>query len=327
VRDRYAVAAPVSGRLARIEWEAGDRVAAGDRLAHLYPHPENSRAARMAQARLAAAQERRQEAAARVADAEAHVQQREREMTRAQALARDSIMSPQEHEQARLAATTARNRLRMAQATHQAATAEVDAARAALLGAAPTDSEPASTYVVAPVDGRVLRVLEESERVVTAGTPLVEMGDPASLEVVVDVRSEDAVRMTPGARVRIERWGGTRPLEGRVRRVDPEAFTEVSALGVEEQRVNVIVAPVDPPPTLGVGYRVEAHIVTWTAADVLTVPTSALFQRAGGWHVFVVVDGQAVLRPVQIGQRASEAAEVKGGLQAEDQVIVTTRAS
>jgi HlyD family secretion protein len=185
----------------------------------------------------------------------------------------------------------------------------------------------------------VLRVLEESERVVPAGTPLVEIGDvgrgyieegaaggeaggrSGGLEVVVDVLSEDAVRIGAGDPVRIEEWGGDGVLLGAVRLVEPDAFTEVSALGVEEQRVNVIADLFDAPPSLGAGYRVEAHIVTWQGEGVLTVPTSALFQRDGAWAVFAVEDGEAALRTVRVDHRSAEAAEIVEGL-AEGDVVV-----
>jgi HlyD family secretion protein len=165
-------------------------------------------------------------------------------------------------------------------------------------------------------------VLEESERVVPAGTPLLEVGNARGLEVVVDVLSEDAVRITPGDAVRIDGWGGDRTLQGQVRLVEPAAFTEVSALGVEEQRVNVIIDLADAPPSLGAGYRVEARVVTWAGTDVLSVPTSALFQREGQWQLFVVEDGRAALRAIEIGHRNADAAEVVSGLRQGETVIV-----
>ncbi|MEP0548179.1 MAG: HlyD family efflux transporter periplasmic adaptor subunit [Rhodothermales bacterium] len=337
VRDRYVVAAPVTGRLARIAVDEGDPVAEGDLIARLYPTPTDSRTLGVARAQAAAAEARRREAIARLDEAQARAEQLEREAARTAALVADSILSNQEGEQAALAVATARQQVRAAEATRRAAEADLAAARAALTGASPQD-EGLAVPVYAPSAGRVLRVLEENERVVPAGTPLVEIGDvgggyveegsggsstaTGGLEVVVDVLSEDAVRIAPGAPIRIEEWGGDGTLEGRVRLVEPDAFTEVSALGVEEQRVNVIADLFDPPPSLGAGYRVEAHIVTWQGEGVLTVPTSALFQREGTWAVFAVEDGEAALRTVRVGHRSAEAAEIVEGLAEGDAVIL-----
>jgi HlyD family secretion protein len=176
--------------------------------------------------------------------------------------------------------------------------------------------------VEAPSAGRVLRVPDESERVVAAGTPLIEIGDAAGMEAVADVLSEDAVRIHPGDPMLIVEWGGDRPLHGRVRVVEPDAFTKVSSLGVEEQRVHVVGDLLDPPPTLGAGYRIVAEVVTWEGRGVLSVPTGALFQRDGAWRLFVVEDGRAALRTVRIGHRGTERAEVLQGLRAGDRVVM-----
>ena len=173
----------------------------------------------------------------------------------------------------------------------------------------------------APVAGRVLRVLEESERVVPAGTPLVELSNP-TLEIVIDVLSSDAVKIKPGAQVFIEGWGGEHALPARVRLIEPSGFTKVSALGIEEQRVNIIADFVDTEVPLGDGYRVEARIVMWEAADVLKVPLSALFRRGNDWHVFVIEQGCARERPVEIGQRTAYEAELLKGLMEGAAVIV-----
>ena len=322
VRERYVIASPVAGRLGRILLSEGDSVDAGALVARLFPSPEDARNLGVTRARLEAAEARRREVAARVEEAEAQARQAEREAERGQALARDSIFSQQELEQAELAAASARQRLEAARSTLRAAEADEAAARAALTGASPQGTGGEAVAVRTPSAGRVLRVLERSERVVQAGTPLVEIGDAEGLEVVVDVLSEDAVRIEPGDAVRISNWGGDRTLHGRVRLVEPDAFTEVSALGVEEQRVNIVADLFDPPPALGSGYRVEAYIVTWTGEGVLTVPTSALFQQDGAWHVFAIEDGKAVLRRVQIGHRSAEAAEVVEGLDEGEDVIL-----
>ena len=322
LRERYAVAAPVAGQLARIEIEEGDSVEQGEIVARMYPRPEDPRDVGIARAQLEAAQARRREAEARAEEARERVDQLERQLKRSRALVRDSIISEQEFEQNQLAAASARRQLEATRAALRAARADVAAARARLTGIEPGEANVESVPVRAPSAGRVLRVLEKSERVVQAGTPLVEIGDARGLEIVVDVLSADAVPIQPGDIVLVDEWGGGRTLQGRVHRVEPDAFTEVSALGVEEQRVNVIVDPIRPPASLGSGYRVEASIVTWTGAGVLTVPTSALFRRDGAWHVFAVEEGEAVLRAVTLGHRSAEAAEIVGGLDASDEVIL-----
>ena len=179
--------------------------------------------------------------------------------------------------------------------------------------------------IYSPINGRVLRVLQESAAVVTAGTPLLELGDPADLEAEVDVLSRDAVRIHPGALVWLEHWGGDEPLRGRVRLVEPSGFTKISTLGVEEQRVNVIVDFVDPPEAraaLGDGFRVEARIVVDEARDVLRVPTSALFRVGDKSAVFCVVDNVARQQPVTIGRQNGLVAEVVDGLDEGDRVII-----
>jgi HlyD family secretion protein len=171
--------------------------------------------------------------------------------------------------------------------------------------------------VVAPVDGVVLRRIRESETVVPAGDPLVEIGDPARLEIVVDLLSGDAVRVKPGARALVDQWGGERTLEARVRRVEPSGFTKISALGVEEQRVNVILEFVDPVEAwkaLGDGYRVEPRIVLWESENVLKVPTGALLRTGERWGVYLIRDGRAALTPITIGHQNGQEAEVVAGL-------------
>jgi HlyD family secretion protein len=168
--------------------------------------------------------------------------------------------------------------------------------------------------VRSPAAGRVLRVFEESARVVAVGTPLLEVGDPADLEIVVDVLSADAVKVRPGAEMRLEAWGGDEPLRATVRLVEPSGFTKLSALGVEEQRVNVIGDFVEPPGALGDGYRLEARIVVWRGEDVLRCPASALFRRGEQWHVFTAERGRARLVPVAVGHRGIDAVEILSGL-------------
>jgi HlyD family secretion protein len=178
--------------------------------------------------------------------------------------------------------------------------------------------------ILSPIDGRVFRVVRESAGLVPGGAPLVEIGDPSDLEIEVDVLSSDAVRIPPGAKVFLEQWGGPKPLEARVRLVEPSGFTKVSALGVEEQRVNVIadfLATKENRPRLGDGFRVEARIVEWESDDVLVVPAGALFRDGDQWAVFVVDAGRARLRRVRIGHQNGREAEVLDGLAAGESVV------
>ncbi|MCK6556127.1 HlyD family efflux transporter periplasmic adaptor subunit [Candidatus Binatia bacterium] len=326
VRERFVVAAPVAGHLARIDLKAGAEVRAGEVVARLDPLPLDPRSRAEARARLEAAEAAQREATARVAQARASLEQATRSARRARKLAKPGTISPEELELAELAETTRQKEVEAALFAASVAAHNVDAARAVLLApdgatAARCGSEPC-VEVRSPISGRVLRVAEPSERVVPVGTPLLEIGDPMALEVVVDVLSADAVKVHPGAEVVFEDWGGERTLPGRVRLVEPSGFTKVSALGVEEQRVNVIADFAEPPAALADGYRLEARIVVWEGQGVLTIPASALFRRGGQWEVFAVVDGYARRRPVQVGHRTPQMVEVNGGLQAEDVVVL-----
>jgi HlyD family secretion protein len=179
--------------------------------------------------------------------------------------------------------------------------------------------------VRSPVNGQVLKVFEESTRVVPAGSPLVEVGDPADLEVVVEVLSRDGAMIPPGAKVEFDQWGGSKPLLGRIRLVEPAAFTKVSALGVEEQRVNAVadlVTPVEQRKNVGDNFRVEARIIVWEANNVLNVPAGALFRQGDQWAAFALVDGRAQIRTVKTGHFSSTAAEVLDGLKPGEQVIL-----
>lgn len=320
-RDRYLVAAPVSGRLQRIDMREGEVVAAGEVLARLSPAPEDTRSRAVTRAQLEAAEARRAQLAAEAERAGAAAVQARREAERREELAAAGALSREQMEQARLQASTAGRAAEAAAAAVEAAAADVRGMRAMLEGSDPGRGGP-GVPVTAPSAGRVLRVLEESERVVPAGTPLLEIAGATGLEVVVDVLSADAVRITSGDPVLVDEWGGDRTLRGRVRLVEPAAFTEVSALGVEEQRVNVIADLVDLPPELGAGFRVEVTVVVWEGIDVPTVPTSALFQQGGAWHLFVVDGGRARLRRVELGQRSADAAEVLEGVAVGEEVIV-----
>lgn len=330
VKDRYVLYAPVAGYLRRIELDAGDAVALGEPLALLDPlRPTvlDPRARAEAEARVAAARSAlaRAESAARQAAAEADLANEE--FQRREDLLARALISRSEFDQAR-------SRARAMDAAREAAESSVEvtrhdlaAALAALRHSAAVDSDEPSEIVPvrSPVDGRVLRVIQESAGVVSAGQPLLEVGDPGRLEVEVEVLSRDAVRIEAGGRVLFERWGGGSVLEGRVRTVEPTGFTKISALGVEEQRVLVIADILSPPESwrrLGDGYRVEARFIVWERDDALTVPASALFRRQDGWAAFVVEGGRARLRTVRPGPGSGLLTEVVEGLSTGEVVIV-----
>jgi HlyD family secretion protein len=244
-------------------------------------------------------------------------------------LAEKKLISAQELETAEMRAVTAAQDARAAAFAAQVAVFELEQAEAALRRGLPLGDdargEGPRVVVRAPADGVVLRVFQESARLVAGGTPLLEVGDPADLEVRVEVLSRDGVAARPGAPVLLERWGGEGVLNARVRLVEPAAFTKVSALGVEEQRVNLIADFTDPSERrtgLGDGYRVEARIVVWEANDVPKAPTGALFQRDEGWRVFVVEGGRARLRVVEAGRSNGVETQVIGGLEPGERVIV-----
>jgi HlyD family secretion protein len=230
-------------------------------------------------------------------------------------------VSREDYEAAQTARATAATQLRAAEHAVARADRERQAAEARLQRPA---NRNVTVDVIAPVEGVVLKRLRESESVVAAGEPLLEIGDPRQLEIVADLLSADAVRVHAGDAVRIERWGGDRPLEGRVRRIEPSGFTKLSALGVEEQRVNVIVAFDDPcaGAELGDGYRVDARIIIWHAEDALAVPLGALFRHDNAWAVFVENNGRAVLRVIELGERNDDRAQVLSGLTAGQHVVL-----
>ncbi len=330
VRQRYVVAAPTTGHLLRITLDEGDAVERGAVLARIEPAPLDPRDLASAEARLEAAMAKKHAADADMERARAALGQARRDRGRADRLREAGTLSQEAHEAARLAETSAAREYEASRFAAEAANHEVEAARATLLAAqapalqdgGPDDVCSPCVEVRAPVSGQVLRVLEESERIVPAGTGLLELGDPSSLEVVADVLSTDAVRIRPGAPFLVEDWGGPGALEARVRRVEPSAFTKVSALGVEEQRVNVIADLVEPEPTLGDGYRVEARIVVWEGEAVLQLPTSALFRRGGQWNVFVVEGGVARRREVRAGHQGRFETEIVEGLAEGEAVIL-----
>lgn len=325
VRDRFAVTAPTAGYLRRIELEAGDRVVAGQPLAEIEPpraaeldaRTRSEMTARLASAQAAVARLERQAEAAETVAAQA-----EAERARLAPLAADEVVTPQALEQAEAAARRAVAEQEAARAAVASARAEVRAVEATLAGG---QGGGRGQVVRAPADGRVLAVHRRSEGPVSPGEPLIELGDAARLEVRVDVRSQDAVRLRPGMRVRLDQWGGAAALDAEVVRISPDGYTRVSSLGVEEQRVPVIAALTSPGEAgieLGSGYRVLAQFVVWEASSVLQVPSGAPFRTAEGWAVFVIENGRAARRSVELGERAGLQVEVRGGLE-EGAVVIT----
>jgi HlyD family secretion protein len=315
LRERYLVTAPLSGYLVRLEIEPGDPVDENTVLARVTPPPpllldERSRAE--AEARLDAAMAQERQAGSAALRARAAREFAVRDAERARGLARRNAVAQVERERAELAERVSAEDLAAAELQRRVAAAGVRTARAVLGQVRRRDG--AAVEVMAPAAGIVLRVLRESAGAVAAGAPLVEIGDPSDLEVVVDVLSSDAIRIAVGAPVWIDQWGGDRPLLGRARLVEPAAFTRISALGVEEQRVNVVVRLDERPPALGDGFRVEARIRTWRGDGVLTVPASALFRRGDGWAVYAAVSGRARLVPIEVGHRGRLDVEVTRGL-------------
>ena len=320
--DRYVITAPVSGRLARIELHDGDAIAQDQRITQIWPLPLSAREREEAMARVAAAQALEREAGQRITHSKSDYEQARRERQRVERLVANGFVSPQAVEQARVAETTSANELEAARFRAQSAAADVLTARAGLLAIEGAGREPtASVPVVSPVQGRVLRISDASERVVSAGAPLVTLGDATKLEVVLDVLSTEAVKVKPGVPVILEGWGGDKPLRAKVRVVEPFAFTKISALGVEEQRVNVIADFVDAPTELGDGYRVDARIIVWSADSVLQLPTSALFRHREKWAVFAVENGRAKRRDIELGRRNALNAQILGGIEAGARVI------
>ena len=323
VRDRFVVSAPISGELRRIELEPGTEVATGDVLGKISPPRPvllDPRTRREATARLTGAIARQRTSRTAIERAVMARDAAVRDADRARQLEQRAAIAAAERERFELTEQLASRDLAGARLESAAASAEVEAARA-LVEDPRADGGTRDASVVAPAPGQVLRVLRDSEGPIAAGTPLLELGDPRAIEVVVDVLSSDAAQIRPAMVVSIERWGGD-PLAARVRRIEPSAFTRISALGVEEQRVNVIASLDAPPPALGDGFRVSARIITWRGEDVLSVPSSAVFRDHGRWAVYAVTGGRAVLRPVTLGHRGRLDGEVLVGLEAGAQLIV-----
>ncbi|MCA9009976.1 MAG: HlyD family efflux transporter periplasmic adaptor subunit [Planctomycetaceae bacterium] len=330
IRERYIVSAPLSGRLVRIQLKPGDPVVAHEtQLTAIEPADPSlldPRAVAEAEARVKAADARLGQAKPRLESARIALNHAETELGRIQQLFDRNAGAKQELDTQRVIFQQAGNEYESAKFEVEIARFELDVAKAAMTrGSDDSGRHEWSFPVTSPISGRVLRVFQESATVLNAGERILEIGEPTDLEVEVDVLSRDAVRIRPGNRVMLEQWGGGVSLAARVRLIEPSAFTKVSALGLEEQRVNVIIDFVEPPdkrPPLGDGYRVEAAIVEWESTDVLTVPTGALFRDGDSWAVFVAAGNRARLTRVELGHRNDNEAEVLRGLKEGDRVIL-----
>lgn len=326
LKERYTISAPVAARLARITLREGDCVSAGDTVATLTPVMSSmvdERSAREAAARLRGASAGVERAAARVERAKISRQEAALELERSEKLAGDGFISPSRLDAARLALAGARHELDAANAERNVAMHE-QALAAAALEPATTGGKGARPFAVrSPVDGVVLRVVQPSEATVPAGAALLDVGDPARMEVVSELLTTDAVQAQPGRRAVIERWGGP-PVEGQVRRVEPAAFTKVSALGIEEQRVNVLIDITSPPQiwrTMGDGFRVGVRIVTASVEHALLVPVGAVFPNGQGMAVYKLEARRARLQPVDVAARNGSQAWIRGSLAPGDTVV------
>ncbi|MCG6933265.1 MAG: efflux RND transporter periplasmic adaptor subunit [Gallionella sp.] len=318
-QDRFVITAPVAGRLTRIGLRDGDAVKENQVVAQIAPLPLSVREHNEQTARIAAAQSQQREAEEQVRHAQEDLAQAKRETIRVERLVKDGFMSAQAAEHARNAEITIANDLAAARFRAKSAAAEVRLAKSGLI--AVEGGKDALFKVHSPVAGRILRIVDPSERVVAAGAPLMTVGDLSKLEIVIELLSSEAVKVKPGMDVIIDGWGGSQPLEAKVQRVEPYAYTKVSALGVEEKRTNVVADFVNAPQSLGDGYRVNAHIVVWSADQVTKVAASALFRCGESWCAFVVDKGRAKKRVVKVGQRNAQEVEVLEGLAPGDTVI------
>lgn len=328
IREVFTVSATIAGRLRRIDLHAGDRVTEGETVVAAIgpaaPALLDSRARSVAEATAAAAQAAAELARAQLSQAEATLEFLDAEANRATALFGRQAISQRTYDSAVLDQKTGRAAMQSAMANLRVADKELESALAVLRAADAPVAEACCFEILAPAGGQVLRVLTESEQVVQIGTPILEIGDPANLDIDVDLLSRDAVRTRPGAEAVITGWGGP-PLPATVERVEPAAVTRVSALGIDEQRVKAVLRLSGPPEDfrqLGHGFRVIAHIALWRDADALTVPVGALFRDGSNWAVFVVRDGRARLQRLDLGERNEDLAQVLDGLAAGEEVIL-----
>jgi HlyD family secretion protein len=320
IKQRYVVAAPVAGQLRRIPFKAGAEVKASETvLAVIDPQAPTLLDPRSR----ASAEAKRDSASANLEKTKFAYKFVASELRRFERLYADKTVSVQELETAQMHEATAAKEQAAAESALRQAEAEL--AEFGPVGAGETNGVCLPREVKSPITGRILKVFEESARVIVSGTPLLEVGDPADLEVVVEVLSRDGAMISPGTKVEFDQWGGDQPLIGRVRLVEPAAFTKVSALGVEEQRVNVIadlLTPLEARANVGDNFRVEARIIVWEANDALKVPAGALFRKGDQWATFVFESDRAHLRLLKAGRSSSTETQILEGLRPGEQVIV-----
>ncbi len=328
VRERYTVSTPVAGTLARIELHAGDAVEPGTVLARLLPLPSpmlDPRYRKVAEDKLASAKDAHREALASTARAEAAASLAASNLLRTRDLVSKQALPPLQLEQAEAENRIRESELESLRFAEKVAAHGVEEAQAAMGSFNNNQSGAHEQFeLTSPIRGRVLHVLRESAGVVPTGEALLELGDPASLEVVVQLLSQDVVPVRPGMAATLSHWGGEGQLQAHVRRVEPAAFTHLSALGVEEQRVNVLLDFDDKAvgtSLLGDGFALEATILLWSGEAVAQIPTSALFRQDNGWAVFVLEGGRAVIRKVAVGHRGPLQTEVLEGLAVGDLVV------
>ncbi len=332
VRDVFVLSTPVAGRLRRVELDVGDQVVADATIvAQVEPADPgflDVRSERALRAAVEAAKSALALAKAELDEARAEFDFADAELGRARHLIRKDTISQRALDEAERAFKTRDAAVATAQARLQMREFELKQARARLVSPVETQTLHGlceCVPITAPVSGRILRILRESAGVVEAGDSLVEIGEPRDLEIVADLLSSEAVKVEPGQDVMIEEWGGVAPLSGTVKRIEPYGFSKVSALGIEEQRVNVIIEFADPPARwqrLGHGYRVEVRIVLWRGTEVLKAPLTALFRNGKAWALFIAEDGRARHRDVEIGRRSGFEAEITGGVAAGDLVVL-----
>ena len=326
VKDRYTVSAPLTGNLTRVTLDPGDSIEEGKVLLRLVPLPPpllDSRSRAEAKARVDGAMAARRQAQAAVNRARFQRDFAKQESERALAVVQQGGLARSDADRAVSTYRSSEEELHSAEFGARVAEHELTLAQSALMRLS-GKGEGEELDIISPVAGQVLKIYQESEGVVQGGTPILEVGDPAALEVVVDVLSQDATRIPIGASTTIERWGGKVPLRSHVRVVEPSAFTKLSALGVEEQRVNVIIDMDEDHErwsSLGDGYRVEARITVWEGKDVLKVPASAVFRSDEAWATFVVDEGAAIIRTVELGETNGLETEVLSGLDEGESVI------
>lgn len=319
VRDAYVIASPITGTIARIMLRTGDSVSRGDVVAWLLPLSLDLQAREQTLARLQAAQARWSQATLQQREAEINHELAKHDLERQQTLVRENFISAQMLDQLITRESITRAAANSAKAGTKSAEAAVAEARAAVnTFAHATDRK---IPVLAPASGRVLSITQQSERTIAAGAALMTIGDPLQMEAVVDVLSVDAVKIRPGMRMLLRDWGDDTPLEARVRLVEPVAFTKISALGIEEQRVHVIADPVGSLWPLGEGYRIQGNILLWQQDAVLKLPGSSVFRVGNEWRIFVAERGRARERSVIIGQRNRDEVQIIRGLREGEQVI------